>query len=237
MTEATYSQRVHTGFFRSSRILPLVEIEIKKLFRKGEANTKPLEVPAPKLAPVSRRATTECPHPGRWSAFDSANLEIEVLDFLRTIVMTIKPELIVQTGARNAVSTIWLAEGLKVNGFGSVVSCEPDKPSWQEAGTRIAASAVAEWIQLFNQSGVELEVKGEIDLLFLNSDPSLREAEMRRFLPQVNPHGLILMTDASSDLKIVREIALKLEKQGLISSVFLPTPSGLVVAQKREGRT
>jgi hypothetical protein len=44
------------------------------------------------------------------------------------------------------------------------------------------------------------------------------------------------MHDASSSMKTVREGALRLEKEGLISVVLLPTPRGLVVAQKREGR-
>jgi hypothetical protein len=64
----------------------------------------------------------------------------------------------------------------------------------------------------------------------------IREQEIRRFLPQISPYGLILMHDASSHLKIVREAALKLEHDGLISAVLLPTPRGLVVAQKRESR-
>jgi hypothetical protein len=34
----------------------------------------------------------------------------------------------------------------------------------------------------------------------------------------------------------VREAALRMEAEGLISLVLLPTPRGLVVAQKREGR-
>jgi hypothetical protein len=44
------------------------------------------------------------------------------------------------------------------------------------------------------------------------------------------------MHDASSHLKQVRAAALKLESEGLISVVLLPTPRGLVVAQKRQGR-
>ena len=44
------------------------------------------------------------------------------------------------------------------------------------------------------------------------------------------------MHDASSHLKIVRDAAFKLEDEGLLSVVILPTPRGLVVAQKREGR-
>jgi hypothetical protein len=34
----------------------------------------------------------------------------------------------------------------------------------------------------------------------------------------------------------VREAALRLESEGLVSVVLLPTPRGLVIAQKREGR-
>jgi predicted O-methyltransferase YrrM len=82
-----------------------------------------------------------------------------------------------------------------------------------------------------------MKIEGRIDLLFSDSDMPVREQEVRRFLPQINPHGLILMHDASSHLKQVREAALKLEAEGLISVVVLPTPRGLVVAQKRQGRS
>ena len=70
----------------------------------------------------------------------------------------------------------------------------------------------------------------------MSHDPELREPEVRHFLPQVNPTGLILMHDSSSHLKTVREAALRMEQEGLISVVLLPTPRGLVLAQKRDGR-
>jgi hypothetical protein len=59
---------------------------------------------------------------------------------------------------------------------------------------------------------------------------------VKRFLPQMNPNGVILMHDASSHLQVVRAAALKMEDEGLISVVLLPTPSGLVLAQSRAGR-
>jgi predicted O-methyltransferase YrrM len=81
-----------------------------------------------------------------------------------------------------------------------------------------------------------LKIEGKIDLFFSDSDVAIREQEVRRFLPQVNPYGLILMHDASSAVKTVREAAKRMEAEGLISVVLLPTPRGLVIAQKREGR-
>jgi predicted O-methyltransferase YrrM len=134
------------------------------------------------------------------------------------------------------VSTLWLAQGLKENGFGKIVSCEYDSVVFQKALEKVNQSALKDWIDLRNESSLEMKVDGRIDLLFSDSDMPIREQEVRRYLPQLNPYGLILMHDASSHLSQVREAALKLEREGLISVVLLPTPRGLVVAQKREGR-
>jgi predicted O-methyltransferase YrrM len=188
------------------------------------------------LQPEYHRATPECPHPERWSMFDSMTAEAEVLEFMRTLVTTIKPELVVETGTFSGISTLWIAEGLKANGRGRVVSCEFDPKVYENAKARIGAAELGNWIELRNESSLEMKIDGTIDLFFSDSDLPIREQEVRRFLPQINPYGLILMHDASSHLKLVREAALKLEKEGLISVVLLPTPRGLVVAQKRQGR-
>ncbi len=182
------------------------------------------------------RATPECPHPERWHMYDSMTAEAEVLNFLKSLVTTTKPELVFETGTFTALSTLKIAEGLKENGFGRVITCEYDKKVCDAAKKRIDASGLAEWIECRNESSLEMKVEGRIDLLFCDSDAPLREQEVRRFLPQVNPHGLIVMHDASSAMMTVREAALRMEQEGLLSVVLLPTPRGLVVAQKREGR-
>ena len=188
------------------------------------------------LLPEYHRATPECPHPERWHMYDSMTAEAEVLEFLRTLVTTIKPNLIVETGSFLGVSTVWMAEGLRQNGFGRIVSCEFDPVVFAKAQEKVAASGLADWIDLRNGSSLELDVPGQIDLFFSDSDLDVREQEVRRFLPQISPNGLILMHDASSHPGTVRDAALRLEAQGLISVVLLPTPRGLAVAQKREGR-
>jgi predicted O-methyltransferase YrrM len=175
------------------------------------------------LLPEYHRPTPECPHPARWSMYDSMTAEAEVLEFLRTLVTTIKPTLIVETGAFLGVSTLWLAEGLKSNGFGKIISCEYDPVVFAKAQERVAQSGLAEWIDLRNESSLEMKI-------------DIRAQEVKRFLPQINSFGLILMHDASSHLKVVRDAALAMEREGLLSVVLLPTPRGLVLAQKREGR-
>src|SRR6202142_1634782 len=188
------------------------------------------------LVPEYHRPTPEGPHPERWSMYDSMTAEVEVLEFLRILVTTIKPNLVVETGTFMGVSTLWIAEALRLNGFGRIVSCEYDPKVFETAKQKIEASEFRDLIELRNESSLEMKVAGTIDLFFSDSDMPIREQEVRRYLPQISPFGVILMHDASSHLKQVREAALKLESDGLISVVLLPTPRGLVVAQKREGR-
>jgi prolipoprotein diacylglyceryl transferase len=188
------------------------------------------------LQPEYHKPTPECPHPERWHMYDSMTAEVEVLDFLKSLVTTIKPELVVETGTFSGLSTLRIAEGLKANGMGRVVTCEYDAKVFAAARQRFASSGLAQWIDARNESSLKMKVDGRIDLLFCDSDAPIREREVRYFLPQVNPYGVIVMHDASSSMKTVREAALRMEQEGLLSVLLLPTPRGLVMAQKREGR-
>ncbi len=215
-------------------------LSLKRLFKKKEKQERKIlrqiERSGDVLQSEYHRATPECPHPERWSMYDSMTAEIEVLEFLRCLVTTIKPELIIETGTFSGISTLWMAEGLKQNGRGKIITCEFDPVVYANAKQRIASSGLADWIECRNESSLQMKITGTIDILFSDSDQNIREQEVRRFLPQVNPNGLILIHDASSHQKTVREAALRLESEGLISAVLLPTPRGLVVAQKRTGR-
>src|SRR5512138_916912 len=186
-----------------------------RLFRKKQKQEhkilQQIERTGDVMQPEYHRATPECPHPERWHMFDSMTAEAEVLEFLRTVVTTTKPELVVETGTFSGISTLWIAEGLKANGRGRVVTCEYDPVVFANAKERIEGSGLSEWIECRNESSLEMKVEGVIDLLFSDSDMPIREQEVKRFLPQMNPYGVILMHDASSHLKQVREAALKLE--------------------------
>src|ERR1700758_3749787 len=112
---------------------------------------------AGQLVPEYHRPTPECPHPERWSMYDSMTAEIEVLEFLRTVVTTIKPNLVVETGTFMGVSTLWIAEALRLNGFGRIVSCEYDPKVFENAKEKIAASEFHDLIDLRNESSLEMK--------------------------------------------------------------------------------
>jgi predicted O-methyltransferase YrrM len=209
----------------------------KKKIKQEHKVMHQAEKAAGALLPEYHRPTPECQHPERWHMYDSMTAEAEVLEFLYTLVTTVKPELVVETGSFLGVSTLWIAKALRANGFGRIISCEFDPVVFAKAQEKIAASDLAEWIELRNESSLEMRVEGTIDLFFSDSDLPIRAAEVKRFLPQIRPTGIILMHDASSHLKLVREAALSMESEGLLSCILLPTPRGLVLAQRREGRS
>src|SRR5215469_10096264 len=119
-------------------------VSLKRLFQKKEKQEhkilRQIRRTGDQLHPEYHRATRECPYPERWSMYDSMTAEVEVLEFLRTVVTTIKPELVVETGTFAAISTLWIAEGLKANGFGRIVTCEFDPKVFATAKEKIEAS-------------------------------------------------------------------------------------------------
>src|ERR1017187_139042 len=99
------------------------------------------------LLPEYHRATPECPHPEQWSMIDSMTAEVEVLEFIATLVTTIKPRLVVETGSFLGVATEWMARGLERNGFGKVISCEFDTVVYAKAKERLAVSPLNKWME------------------------------------------------------------------------------------------
>ena len=216
----------------------LLAIIVPRFLRTREEHRIIAAVPATGelLQPEYAPATEECPHPELWKMYDSMSAEAEVLDFLRQLVITLKPKLVVETGTFMGVSTLAIAQGLQQNGFGRVITVEFDPAVFAKARERFDKSGLSTWIDARNQSSLDLEVDDTIDLLFSDSDINIREREVRRLLPRLSRDGLLLIHDASSHQKVVREAALRLEAEGLISVVLVPTPRGLVLAQKRDGR-
>jgi predicted O-methyltransferase YrrM len=180
--------------------------------------------------------TPECPRPELWSMVDSQTTELEVLDFLKSLVKTLKPQLILETGTFLGYGTLKMAEGLKENGFGKIVTIEYDPAIFAKAKERIDASGLGSWIECRNESSLDTRIEGTIDFLYSDSELRIREHEIRKLLPQLDPRGLIAVHDASSHFAVVRQGALRLEEEGLISVIMLSTPRGLILAQKRRGR-
>src|ERR1700693_2258902 len=139
-----------------------MSLSLRRLFKKEKQERRILrqiERTGDQLEREYHRPTPECPHPERWRMFDSMTAEAEVLEFLRSVVTTIKPELVVETGTFSGISTLWIGEGLKANGRGRIITCEFDPKVYESAKARIASSGLAEWIELRNERRMGMKIE------------------------------------------------------------------------------
>ncbi len=216
----------------------LLTIRLRAFFRVSEEHRilAKVSVQGEQLQPEYTPPSLECPEPKLWSMYDSMAAEKEVLDLLYAIVRALKPKLAVETGTFSGLSSTYIARAMQENGRGRLITCEMDPLVCESARKRFRDEHLDAIIDCRLCSSFNLAVDEQIDFFYSDSDVNIREQEVRNFLSKLNPFGLILMHDASSHFKVVREGALRLEKEGLISVVFVSTPRGLVIAQKREGR-
>ena len=95
-----------------SDILGSVAVSSRKKNRNTASCARRSSAPGT-LVPEYHRATPECPHPERWSMYDSMTAEVEVLEFLRTLVTTIKPTWWSKPEPSWASAPLWIAEAMR----------------------------------------------------------------------------------------------------------------------------
>ena len=80
-------------------------------------------------------------------AFNAASTEIEVLNWLYSTILLLKPRSILETGAADGLGTIALASACKANGFGCVHSIELDSEICANAKELAKQAGLSKWIQ------------------------------------------------------------------------------------------
>lgn len=181
--------------------------------------------------------TVECPEPQLWRCFDVMSAEVEVLEFMSQLVKTIKPRLIVETGTFRGLAAFYMGRALRENGRGKLITCEVVPELHAKAKALIERGNMADLVDCRLESSLETKVEGAVDLLFTDSEPTLRVKEMERFWEQLAPSSVIVCHDVNSGAhKELRGEVLGLDEARRLSVVLLPTPRGLAICQKREGR-
>lgn len=111
---------------------------------------------------------------------------------LMALVHATKPKLIVETGTHKGVSAAYMAEGLRLNGFGHLHTYDPF--DW---GARGNLEPLRDWVTYHQEKGKDAVVEGEIDFLFIDGYHQ-KEAvleEFTRFLPQLSEHAMVVWHD------------------------------------------
>lgn len=190
-------------------------------------------MPVAELADV----TVECPEPALWQCFDEQSAEVEVLEFLYSIIRALKPKLVVETGSCRGLSACYIGKALRDNKRGRLITCEIDPKYFEMTRELITKARLVEQVECVLGSSLDLLIDQPIDLLFSDSMPDIRIKELAKFDSLLSPQSLILIHDVNSGFHAqLRASVLKQDKDRNLSVVMLPTPRGLALCQKREGR-
>lgn len=144
--------------------------------------------------------TPECPRPQLWHCYDGMATEVEVLDFIKALVVLTKPTIILETGTYLGYGTIRLAIGCKENGFGHVYTAEVDPNFYKMALQRFEQSDFNQYITAGEITGVGMihEIKDTIDFAFLDSNLDTRLPEMEALFPKLSPTGTVVVHDTGT---------------------------------------
>jgi predicted O-methyltransferase YrrM len=177
--------------------------------------------------------TAACPVPEQWTCYDSEATEIEVLKLLHSLVVALKPKVVIETGCYNGYGTEALASGCDKNGFGTVWSCDVgfDKLSITQA--RLQGSQLDN-VKLFNCFGTELikQVPSEIDFAFLDSGADgVRCDELRVLYPKLAKSGVVVVHDVGIQHGL-RPYFFRTMKELGMEYITFDTPRGLALVRK-----
>lgn len=190
------------------------------------------------LIPEVSLVTQECPAPARWSCFDGTATEVEVLEFLRALLVLLKPNMVVETGTYLGYGTVHLAEALTLcSPTGMVYTAEVEPKYKAQAEALAAKHNLTQRISFQLCTGEDLISRiPYADFAFIDSvfgGPRIRE--IRAILPKMTRGGIIAVHDTSL-LHVAndgpRNYLLDLRDELKLQLIMFDTPRGLTLLRK-----
>lgn len=143
---------------------------------------------------------------GYYTMCDDGGVEHEVGNFLYGLVKILQPKHILETGTYTGVSALYMGQALKDNRHGDLVTLEVENTHKLRAealwrNCEVAAEVTCELKTSLEYNDSRLIQAGfEYDLLFLDSEPQYRFAELVKFFPYLKEGGYIGIHDLPNTL-------------------------------------
>lgn len=135
------------------------------------------------------------PTDSRYSCFDTGSLETEVGEFLYGLVRMVKPEKILETGSYHGISTSYMADALKKNGFGKLTTLEYEQINLNTTRIQLAEFGLLGFVNTEYVSSLNYQPKEQFDLIFLDTEPGIRFQELVKYYPFLKPGGFVFIHD------------------------------------------
>ena len=174
------------------------------------------------------RDNPDCKDASLWTAINGSTAETEVSELVEAFVRALQPDLVVETGACDGITSRRIGKALLRNQHGKLVTFETDGDKVQAATAacrrlpvQIVPSPVWEW---------EPPSGEVVDFVFLDANQRHRVKEFKHLRKWMNNKTVVAFHD-TSPLKRGRRQVETLVSEGLIQPLFLPTPRGICFAR------
>ena len=107
----------------------------------------------------------------KWRMFDDGGVEVEVGEFLYGLVRAIKPKRVLETGLYSAISAMYIALGLKKNGFGHLDTVEYEQAHLKRSKERIIKIGVQDVVTEYLEDSRTFNTPHQYELMFLILPP------------------------------------------------------------------
>ena len=154
--------------------------------------------------------------------------EVEVWEFLKALVVLLKPKVVVETGTYMGDSAAMMAMGCRENGIGHVWTFDPDEELAARAKKFWEIEEIAEWVTGVCQDARTAPWDQPIDLLFIDGGDD-RLGELDHFAPFLTPRAVVVMHNAHDPQDVYKFGAMN----GQWNQVMIPCPCGLFVMTRK----
>jgi predicted O-methyltransferase YrrM len=132
---------------------------------------------------------------GKFSMANDGGVEIEVGEFLYGVTRVLKPTNILETGTYTGISSMYIAQGLKDNNFGQLITLETSAIHKEQAEKLWDQVGIIPFVTCQLVSSLEFKTELQFDLIFLDSEPEFRFKELVKFYNNLKLGGFLFIHD------------------------------------------
>lgn len=127
--------------------------------------------------------------------FNDGGVECEVGEFLYGFTRVMKPQNVFETGTHLGISSSYIGQALKENGFGLLTTVEINKEHINTSRERYERIGIDKQVIVDKEPSLEYDLEYECELMLLDSEPEYRFKELIRFYPKLAVGGYVFIHD------------------------------------------
>ena len=131
----------------------------------------------------------------RFLMFDDGGIEISTGQLLHGFIKRLKPENILETGLYSAISTIFMADAIRENGFGHIETIEFEKTHIERSQDRLNKLDLRKFVTIHHMSSLDFQPSGTYEFMLADTELNLRFHELVKFFPYLDEGGYIFIHD------------------------------------------